>query len=223
MEVSIESRRVVQSENLAESNAETLYESAGPSLTSVDSLKSLRTSARYVLRWCVFSFAVSLLSLSNMFIHHDVRAAVSLLMFILGEARKTLRSQESKLTYVPLVPPGRIVHLVKVSSTSSRMLTTGSPPFRRRQAIAGDTERYKPIWASNDDFGEIQITSSFFSDHDPTTICHELERIAESFGLSHIFPSACKEGEGMLSCRRWPTLEINEPCTVQLGNSLMRL
>jgi hypothetical protein len=119
------------------------------------------------------------------------RAAVSVRnMFILGEARKVLRSEESELTYVPLVPPGRIVHLVKVSSTSSRMLTFRSPPLRRRQAAAGDTERYKPIWASNDDFGEIQISSSFFSDHNPTTVCQELERIAESFGLSppHFLP-----------------------------------
>lgn len=132
------------------------------------------------------SSAITLLSLSNILIYyfHAKRVAISLHMFILGEARKLLRSEESELTYVPLVPPGRIVHLVKVSSTSSRMLTFGSPPLRRRQATAGHTERYKPIWASNDDFGEIQITSSFFSDHNPTTVCQELERIAESFGLS---------------------------------------
>jgi hypothetical protein len=111
-------------------------------------------------------------------------AAISLHMFILDKARKVLRSAESELTYVPLVPPGRIVHLVKVCSGSSRMLTFGAPPLRRRQAAPGDTERYKPIWASNDDFGEIQISGSFLSDHNPTTVCHELERIAESFGLS---------------------------------------
>jgi hypothetical protein len=66
------------------------------------------------------------------------------------------------------------------------MLPSRSPPLRRRQAdaaSAGDTERYKPIWASNEDFGEIQITSTFFSDRNLTTVCQELEWIAESFGL----------------------------------------
>jgi hypothetical protein len=124
--------------------------------------------------------SVTLLLFSNNYF----RATISLHVFIIGKVRKVVRNAETELTYVPLVPPGKIVHLVKVSPGSSRVLTFGSPTIRRRQAAAGDTERYKPIWASNDDFGEIQITSSFFSDHNPTTVCHELERIAESFGLS---------------------------------------
>jgi hypothetical protein len=64
------------------------------------------------------------------------------------------------------------VHLVKASSS---MLTS-------RQAAPGDMG-YKPIWASNEDFGEIKITSTLLSDHSPATVCQELERIAEAFGL----------------------------------------
>jgi hypothetical protein len=132
------------------------------------------------MRRFFFSFSVALLLFSNNFC-----ATISLPVFTVDEGTKALRSAESELTYVPLVPPGRIVHLVNISPGSSRMLTFGSPTLRRRQAAAaGGIERYKPIWASTDDFNEIQISSSFFSDHNPTTVCHELECIAESFGLS---------------------------------------
>jgi hypothetical protein len=93
--------------------------------------------------------------------------------------RKLRRMEKSDLEYVPLVPPGRIVHLVKTFSSSNRIPV--SPPSSRH--AARDTDRYKPIWASNEDFCEIQITNTFMADHFPATVCQELERLAESFGL----------------------------------------
>jgi hypothetical protein len=75
---------------------------------------------------------------------------------------------------VQLVAPGKIVHLVKA-------LSDDSLSSRR-------WDGYKAVWAPQEDFSEVHITTSILSDH--SRIFKELEDVAESLGLKppYFFP-----------------------------------
>lgn len=50
--------------------------------------------------------------------------------------------------------------------------------------------KYTPMWANNDDFNEIVISSTMGTDHFPNRVCIEIERTADSFFVEDISESA---------------------------------
>jgi len=83
--------------------------------------------------------------------------------------RKTERGVEA----VQLFPPGRLVHFASTYQSSGYTL--------RQLFQSNDT--HVPVWASRQDIAEIELSSSFLSDHAPSRVCAELERVAASYGL----------------------------------------
>jgi len=88
---------------------------------------------------------------------------------------------------VTLFPPGKIVHVVKTSEVQSWSNTcwkcitccTSNAGFK-----------YTPMWANNDDFNEIVISSTMGTDHFPNRVCIEIERTANSFFVEDISENA---------------------------------
>ena len=76
--------------------------------------------------------------------------------------------------------PGKITHLVKTGQSKKCMdglvgcVTCGA-------SNAGSM--YTPIQKENNDFNEIVISPTFWTDHFPNRVCIEIERIAEQFGI----------------------------------------
>lgn len=71
---------------------------------------------------------------------------------------------------VRLLPPGKIVHLVETSESTDQ--------FGRLFAPSAVAEPYTAVWAKSEDFFEIQLASTYMSDHYPGKVAAELERIA---------------------------------------------
>lgn len=82
---------------------------------------------------------------------------------------------------VLLVPPGRITHLVQLfeDKISTRELFLNAFVLTQNQ----DLKAYTPVWAKRRDFAEIQVTSTFFDDHQLLKVTTQLEKVAELAGL----------------------------------------
>jgi len=97
------------------------------------------------------------------------------------------RSQKKEL-HIPLYPPGRIVHLVKIEDNeeSERRCSCCRKVDTNLQAELS----YAARWVERDDFAEVFISSHFLNDHKTPNVLRELERLAEFFGLS--WPYTCE-------------------------------
>ena len=90
------------------------------------------------------------------------------------------RSRRGLTRSILLYPPGRITHLVKTGQSKNCLhgcvgcITCGA-------SNAGS--EYTPIQKENDDFNEIEISPTLWTDHFPNRVCNEIERIAERFGI----------------------------------------
>ncbi len=90
------------------------------------------------------------------------------------------RSSRGLARSISLYPPGRITHLVKTGQEVGCLhgvagcITCGA-------SNAGS--EYKPVRKKNDDFDEIEISPTLWTDHFPNRVCYEMERIAKSFGI----------------------------------------
>lgn len=82
------------------------------------------------------------------------------------------RAIERGMAGQELHPPGKIIHLVKASDTSS-----STRPFLRWEKDA-----YVPVWAKRKDICEINLSGSLLLDHHAGKVCTALQRIAASFG-----------------------------------------
>ena len=90
------------------------------------------------------------------------------------------RSNRGLTRAISLYPPGKIVHLVKTGQSKKCLhglvgcITCGA-------SNAGS--EYTPIQKENDDFNEIEISPTLWTDHFPNRVCIEIERIAKRFGV----------------------------------------
>ncbi len=89
--------------------------------------------------------------------------------------RELKRSQAKKLAdegvpKIPLYPPGKIVHLSGL-----------------QQAKLSQRRQYAATWIKREDLSEIIISPHFLDDHRTGNVLMELERVANSFGLSSPF------------------------------------
>ena len=90
------------------------------------------------------------------------------------------RSNRGMIRSVNLYPPGNITHLVKTGQSKQCLhglvgcITCGA-------SNAGAI--YTPIQKENDDFNEIEISPTLWTDHFPNRVCAEIEKVAESFGI----------------------------------------
>lgn len=86
---------------------------------------------------------------------------------------------------VSFYPPGRIVHLVKMSegTTTEGRGNVGARCCRRGCVPAAEESEYTPVWADAEDFNEIVVSPSMGTDHFPNRMCLELENLARSFGV----------------------------------------
>ena len=84
---------------------------------------------------------------------------------------------------VDLFPPGNIIHLVKTDQSRNCMhsvsncITCGA---------SNSGAYYTPVRKENDDFNEIQISPTLWTDHFPNRVCVELERVAKRFGNDQV-------------------------------------
>ncbi|KAL9185551.1 hypothetical protein ACHAXT_003328 [Thalassiosira profunda] len=96
------------------------------------------------------------------------------------EMQNERRTSRGPARSISLYPPGTITHLVKTGQSKQCMhglmgcITCGA-------SNAGS--EYTPIQKENDDFNEIEISPTLWTDHFPTRVCEEIERIAERFGI----------------------------------------
>ena len=90
------------------------------------------------------------------------------------------RSNRGLARSISLFPPGNIVHLVKTGQ--SKQCLHGFVGFLTCGASNAGSE-YTPIQKENDDFNEIVISPTLWTDHFPNRVCTEIERIAKSFGI----------------------------------------
>ena len=80
---------------------------------------------------------------------------------------------------VLLYPPGKIIHLVKTGQCHDcshgilNCMTCGA---------SNSGSEYTPIRKENNDFNEIEISPTLWSDHFPNRVCFELEKVAARFG-----------------------------------------
>ena len=85
---------------------------------------------------------------------------------------------------VELYPPGNIIHLVKTGQGTdcmhniSNCITCGA---------SNSGAVYTPVRKENDDFNEIEITPTLWTDHFPNRVCIELERVANGFGSDAVY------------------------------------
>ncbi len=90
------------------------------------------------------------------------------------------RSRRGVSRSIDLYPPGRIVHLVKTGQSKNCL-----------HGVAGCIScglsnvgfEYTPIRKENDDFNEIEISPTLWTDHFPNRVCMEIEKVAKSFGI----------------------------------------
>lgn len=55
---------------------------------------------------------------------------------------------------------------------------------------------YTPVWAENDDFNEIMVSPTMWTDHFPNRVCRELEKIANSFGIDTTMATSLRSDSG---------------------------
>ena len=90
------------------------------------------------------------------------------------------RSSRGLARSIDLYPPGKIVHLVKTGKSTNCL-----------HGIAGCIScglsnsgfKYTPIRKENDDFNEIEISPTLWTDHFPNRVCMEILKVAKSFGI----------------------------------------
>ncbi|KAL7433120.1 hypothetical protein ACHAXM_003413 [Skeletonema potamos] len=90
------------------------------------------------------------------------------------------RSRRGFSRSIDLYPPGRIVHLVKTGQ-SKNCLHGVAGCISCGSSNAGC--EYTPIRKENDDFNEIEISPTLWTDHFPNRVCIEIERVAKRFGI----------------------------------------
>lgn len=90
------------------------------------------------------------------------------------------RSNRGVSRSIALFPPGRIVHLSKTGQ--SKACVHGILACISCGASNAGSE-YTPIRKENDDFNEIEISPTLWTDHFPNRVCIEIERVAERFGI----------------------------------------
>ena len=90
------------------------------------------------------------------------------------------RSSRGVSRSINLYPPGRIVHLVKTGQ-SKNCLHGVAGCISCGLSNAGF--EYTPIRKENDDFNEIEISPTLWTDHFPNRVCMEIEKVAKSFGI----------------------------------------
>ena len=90
------------------------------------------------------------------------------------------RSSRGLSRSIDLYPPGRIVHLVKTGQ-SKNCLHGVAGCISCGLSNAGF--EYTPIRKENDDFNEIEISPTLWTDHFPNRVCMEIEKVAKSFGI----------------------------------------
>ncbi|KAL7537869.1 hypothetical protein ACHAWF_005927, partial [Thalassiosira exigua] len=95
-------------------------------------------------------------------------------------AQRERRSIRGAARAVSLYPPGDIVHLVKTGQ-SERCLHGLAGCLTCFASNAGS--QYTPMRKENDDFNEIEISPTLWTDHFPDRVCVEMERMADRFGL----------------------------------------
>uniref|UniRef100_A0A7S4R4T3 sn-1-specific diacylglycerol lipase n=1 Tax=Ditylum brightwellii TaxID=49249 RepID=A0A7S4R4T3_9STRA len=109
----------------------------------------------------------------------DTAFARKLEQFKLIQSERKRRRGE--LREVKMYPPGRIVHLVKIGQRKSCLHGLGKC-ITCGMTNAGS--EYTPIWAENDDFNEVVMSPTMWTDHFPNRVCLEIEKVAtEAFGL----------------------------------------
>ena len=90
------------------------------------------------------------------------------------------RSNRGVARSINLYPPGRIVHLVKTGQSKNCLhgvtgcITCG---------LSNAGFEYTAIRKENDDFNEIEISPTLWTDHFPNRVCTEIEKVAKSFGI----------------------------------------
>ena len=87
------------------------------------------------------------------------------------------RSRRGILRSIALYPPGKIIHLVKTSVSKSKTCCRVVPSSIKTEYY------YTPIQKENDDFNEIEISPTLWTDHFPNRICNEMEQLAKQFGI----------------------------------------
>lgn len=112
--------------------------------------------------------------------------------------------KESRGDYrdIKLFPPGKIVHLIKTGERSS---CRDSLAKCVTCCTSNSGYEYTPVWADNSDFNEIVVSPTMAFDHFPNRVCHELERVAESFGIDTSAGSSVydrEEGERVRSAHQ---------------------
>lgn len=90
------------------------------------------------------------------------------------------RSNRGVSRSISLYPPGKIVHLVKTGQ--SKQCLHGLASCITCGASNAGSE-YTAIQKENDDFNEIEISPTLWTDHFPNRVCIEIERIAKNFGI----------------------------------------
>ena len=90
------------------------------------------------------------------------------------------RSSRGLARSISLYPPGRMIHLLKTGRDDG-CLHSATGCITCGASNAGSV--YTPVRRGNDDFEEIEITPTLWTDHFPNRVCHEMERIASSFGI----------------------------------------
>ncbi|KAL7533981.1 hypothetical protein ACHAXR_005566 [Thalassiosira sp. AJA248-18] len=100
------------------------------------------------------------------------------------------RSNRGVARSIALYPPGKITHLVKTGQ-SKKCLHGIAGCITCGASNAGSD--YTPIQKENDDFNEIEISPTLWTDHFPNRVCNEIERIAKRFGIDTTLgsPSEC--------------------------------
>jgi len=91
--------------------------------------------------------------------------------------RKELRGEFTKLD---LYPPGRIIHLVKTGQRNGCSLKLAKCVSC---GMSNAGSEYTPVWAENDDFNEVVVSQTMWTDHFPNRVCTELEKLASSFNI----------------------------------------
>ena len=90
------------------------------------------------------------------------------------------RSNRGVARAIALYPPGKITHLVKTGQ-SKKCLHGFAGCITCGASNAGSD--YTPIQKENDDFNEIEISPTLWTDHFPNRVCIEMERIAKRYGI----------------------------------------
>jgi len=94
--------------------------------------------------------------------------------------QQSRRSTRGVSREIALYPPGKIVHLVKTGQSKhcvhslTTCLTCGA---------SNSGSEYTPIRKENDDFNEVEISPTLWTDHFPNRVCIEIERVAARFGI----------------------------------------